>query len=492
MYSLSNKEINHVVKMVDNAEITFSHLRDDLIDHLCCDIENEIDDGKDFQNAYEKVSEKAGLRGLKQIQEDTLLLINKRYRFMKNTMKIFGIVTLILLALGATCKIFHWPGASIMLTLGFFFMVAVFFPATIWVLRKEAKFEGKTFFAILTYLAFSLFMVGVLFKVQHWPGSALLLVAGLGLVTIVFLPYLLSRNLRQLNNKKQKTIYIVGYASLIIYIIGFVFKLMHWPGAAIMLILGSISLTTVFLPVYAYNKFKETRYVSAQFIFLSIAIVYFNMFTLLLALRVSTNIMHEFVKTNTELKKQNTALDKMNADAWVFLNDSLAEHKRLMNECRYKTDSLINFIEDIKLGLIQFADGVNKEEAKYLLANQENIADKTNIKMVHFMMFGQDKSGYAYELKDALQEYNLFVRNNFREVAKKEGLLDLIDTSDRVVAHGVEKSWEDYFFLQQNVMNAISNLSILQQNIQLIEYELLQYARHKLYAQRMNPKNEEK
>lgn len=492
MYSLSSNEINLIENMVDDAEISYSHLRDDLIDHLCCDIENEINGGISFHDAFELVREKTGLRRLRKIQEDTILLINKRYRIMKNIMKIFGIITLIMLAVGATFKIFHWPGASILLAFGFLLLITVFFPATIWVLRKEAKFKSKTLFTIITYLSFSIFMAGVLFKVQHWPGSGMLLVVGLGSITFLFLPYLLFQNLKSSTNKRQKRIYIVGYISLMIYILGFVFKIMHWPGAAIMLMLGSVSLTTFFLPIYAYNKFKETSFVSAQFIFLSIAIVYFNMFTLLLAMRVSTNILDEFLKTNMALEKQNVALKQVNSINYSILIDSLPENKDLLVECKEKSDSVISFIEDLKLGLIQFADGVNKDEAKFLIDNQHCIENKSDYKMVHFMMLGQNRNGQAYELKDALQAYNLFVRSNFSEVAKKEGLLDLIDTSDLKNEIGEVIPWEEYYFKDQIIVNSISSLTILQRNIQLIENEILHHAEGLILAQSINEKTEVK
>lgn len=483
MYSLSNNEISLVINLVDNAEITYSHLRDDLIDHLCCDIENEISAGNNFHAAFEKVKEKTGLRVLRKIQEDTITLINKRYRFMKNTMKIFGVITLILLAIGATFKIFHWPGASILLILGFLLMVSVFFPATMWVLRKETKFKGKTFFAVISYVAFALFMVGVLFKVQHWSGASILLLLGSAMVIVIIIPYLLYQKVKSQSDKKLKTIYIVGFISLIIYLLGFMFKIQHWPGAAILLILGSISLTSVFLPIFTYNKYGKTNYISAQFIFLTIAIVYFNMFTLLLAMRSSTNVLQEFVRTNYELKKQNSVLNKLNSSNYQFVADSLPDMNSTYVQFREKTDSLLNFIDDIKIGLIQFADEVDREKAQYLLENQEYIKNKSNINMVHFMMFGQNKGGYAYDLKNKLQEYNLFIRNNFKVFSDPEKNLKALSTDDVQSYYGEIISWENQYFHNQNVVNVISNLSIMQRNIQIIENVILHNAKEKILAE---------
>lgn len=37
-------------------------------------------------------------------------------------------------------------------------------------------------------LSFSLTLLGILFKLMHWPGAGVLLVVGIGLFAIVFVP----------------------------------------------------------------------------------------------------------------------------------------------------------------------------------------------------------------------------------------------------------------------------------------------------------------
>ncbi len=47
-------------------------------------------------------------------------------------------------------------------------------------------------------LSFSLTALGILFKIQHWPGASALLVLGLGIFSILFVPsitkYLYDKN----------------------------------------------------------------------------------------------------------------------------------------------------------------------------------------------------------------------------------------------------------------------------------------------------------
>ena len=133
MYELSINNINYLTREISKSGITYSHLLDDLIDHVCCDVENEMKKGLPFEKAYEEVKQKIGIDGLQHIQNDTIYLIDKNYRTMKKTMKIFGVLSPILMALGALFKIEHWPTASILLVLGFFFLTFLFLPSAIYV-----------------------------------------------------------------------------------------------------------------------------------------------------------------------------------------------------------------------------------------------------------------------------------------------------------------------------------------------------------------------
>ena len=63
------------------------------------------------------------------------------FGLMKTTMKIFGNVSLAMLGIATMFKIMHWPGGSLMLTLGFFLLAFIFFPATI--LASYRKSEKK-------------------------------------------------------------------------------------------------------------------------------------------------------------------------------------------------------------------------------------------------------------------------------------------------------------------------------------------------------------
>ena len=84
MPELTLHHIDQISRDISRQEIVFSHLLHDLIDHVCCDVENEMQNGLSFSEAYRKVKQKMGSRRLKEIQEETLYLVDTKYRYMKN------------------------------------------------------------------------------------------------------------------------------------------------------------------------------------------------------------------------------------------------------------------------------------------------------------------------------------------------------------------------------------------------------------------------
>ena len=190
MPELSLHHIDQISRDINREEITFSHLLEDLIDHVCCDVENEMQNGLSFSEAYRNVKQKMGSRRLKEIQEETLYAVDTKYRYMKNTMKISGVAGTIMFGFAALFKIQHWPAAGILMTLGALILAFVFLPSALGVLWKETHNRKRLFLFISAFFAGMLFILGTLFKIQHWPmaGSILTLSALSGI--LFFIPAL--------------------------------------------------------------------------------------------------------------------------------------------------------------------------------------------------------------------------------------------------------------------------------------------------------------
>src|SRR4030043_1155974 len=196
MPELSIQNIDQIGRDIRRQEITFSPLLEELIDHVCCDVEWEMQSGLNFSEAYQKVRQKMGSRRLKEIQEETLYAIDTKYRHMKNTMKISGVAGTVLLGLAALFKIQHWPLAGVMLTLGAGTLALVFMPSALSVLWKETHNRKRLFLFISAFLAGMFFISRTLFKIQHWPAAGILLLMAVLFGLVFFIPALLVSKLQ--------------------------------------------------------------------------------------------------------------------------------------------------------------------------------------------------------------------------------------------------------------------------------------------------------
>lgn len=92
MAELSNREIGILHQEIEKQGLTYTQLQNELLDHLCCDIEAKMDEGLEFLKAFEEVRQRLENNRIQVIQEETLLLINQKYRMMKKFMYILGTI----------------------------------------------------------------------------------------------------------------------------------------------------------------------------------------------------------------------------------------------------------------------------------------------------------------------------------------------------------------------------------------------------------------
>lgn len=78
-------------------------------------------------------------------------------------------------------------------------------------------------------------IIGILFKTLHWPGAGVIVIAS-SVVVIVTLSLLLFRKPGPLSVELQRPAMLVS--SVIAVVTGGVFKVMHWPGANMLLLVG--------------------------------------------------------------------------------------------------------------------------------------------------------------------------------------------------------------------------------------------------------------
>lgn len=136
---------------------------------------------------------------------------------------------------------------------------------------------------ILNISALVLTVAGVLFKIEHWPGANILIIlSGLTMLLTLFMFGIKDNNEAGINN----TLNYVMIGTLAIWIVGGLFKILHWEGATIFLYAGyALALVIPIALIFANNNTKISR----QFI-----ITFFTFFLLFIGLIRNNPIAENF------------------------------------------------------------------------------------------------------------------------------------------------------------------------------------------------------
>lgn len=340
----------------------------------------------------------------------------------------------------------------------------------------------KKFIYIFGVVIINIFVFGALFKVQHWPGAGILITTGLGLFSMVFLPLAFIQSYIG-NGKQHKQLYIAGFICAFITFTGAMFKIQHWPGAGWFLLVGIPLPFLYFLPVYVYYHNKSKEKSMLNFLGVMFMMVYVALFTAILALNVSRNVLTALSNNAGDISATADLLYVKNEMTYKNLGDAVnSETKEKILALKARTGTVYNFINATKMELVKAIENSdskaigadNKLDLKALMAIDET--SKTTL----IMRGGDGVSGKAVELKKQLDDYSRFLITYVGKDSTKAGIIEtLLSTSDVEVARYGEIQtirWEDDFFLNGTfLISILGNLGCVATNVKLAEGEALRY-----------------
>jgi hypothetical protein len=199
----------------------------------------------------------------------------------------------------------------------------------------------------------------MLFKIQHWPGANIAILAGLVTGTFLFVPSLLFQLFRDEEKKHKRALYVIGALSIVIYAAGFWFRILHWPLASIFLFLGAFVLFFIVLPLFTRMQWKNETNVNARFIFMIIAPLLFVLPGALVNLSLERTYENGFF---IRLQKQ---------DALVKLQEN--ENTRFI--AQYHDSVAYGNIEGIHSATTELLGVINLVEQNLSLVAENNLKD---------------------------------------------------------------------------------------------------------------------
>lgn len=219
MYSISDEQIDFILADIEKRGVTTEDVRYNILDHVCCIIENEMSDERNFNEFYRQTIARFYRKELGEIEEETQQLLTfKHYYAMKKTVKISGVTSIILILLGVIFKTMHWPGAGIGVVLGLGFFSLIFIPLNIVLKFKDNKEKSNPLIMTVGMLIASTATIGVLCKIMHWPFANILMFSSLLVFMIVFIPIYFIINYRNPETKFNtiiNTTFMIGAAGML-------------------------------------------------------------------------------------------------------------------------------------------------------------------------------------------------------------------------------------------------------------------------------------
>ncbi|MEP0264325.1 hypothetical protein [Dokdonia sp.] len=190
---LTSKQEDTIKALVKKQGIQLPSLQDDIIDHLCCVVESQLGKEKEFDQLLQEAIIDIAPNGLKDIQHQTIFLLNsKRILIMKKLMYSIGFLGALSLTAGIAFKLFWYPGADILFTIGIITLFLVFIPLVALDRYKVAisKTLSERLKIVLGAIAAIIAGITVLFKIFHLQGADILLGATAIIFGFGFLPFL--------------------------------------------------------------------------------------------------------------------------------------------------------------------------------------------------------------------------------------------------------------------------------------------------------------
>ena len=178
---LKQNEIEIIEKYLRDGGLSFDPLKSELLDHLICDVELQMERGIDFSRAWLTVKHEIPNNHLKNIEKETMELIHKK----ENMSRLLTGISLGLLILSSTFKLMHLPGAAILL-IGFFVFTSLILllgSARSVYIYKEKK--GRAVI-LITALILTTFIGAFCFRILNLPGANQLNLFSIASLSILF------------------------------------------------------------------------------------------------------------------------------------------------------------------------------------------------------------------------------------------------------------------------------------------------------------------
>ena len=191
----------------------------------------------------------------------------------------------------------------------------------------------------------------------------------------------------------------------------------------------------------------------------------------MLAMNVSSDVLAGFQLVDEGLNRskensnfQNEAIFNQLETAMKENPEKTREWYNRAKEIRAMSDSLYNFVEDLKLRIAQEADGDDADVNN--LRNRENLEAATHVMLA-------PRVGQGSKLKESIDNFRTNVLKMINDTVQQRIVSNNLSTEVPKKAKALGKNWQEYMFENTPVVAALTLLTKVQTDLRHAEGEIL-------------------
>ena len=173
------------------------------------------------------------------------------------------------------------------------------------------------------------------------------MILGIVILVMVFLPLALRNHYRSEGERKNLFLYIVIWLTCFVVFGGMLFKLMHWPGAGIALLIALPFPYVVFLPVFLVVTSRDKNFNIYNTVAMLFLLAGTSVSSALLALNVSKERINDSMRLSGGYNRLETVLDEIPAAAGqASVINKIDELLSIINDYQHKIFSVADMSEE--------------------------------------------------------------------------------------------------------------------------------------------------
>ena len=191
----------------------------------------------------------------------------------------------------------------------------------------------------------------------------------------------------------------------------------------------------------------------------------------MLALNVSTEVLNGFSIVEESLKRTTQNASRENQALYDDFATQMKKNPQKVKqwydksqEVKQMSDSLYNLVDELKLAIVQEADGSD--------GDVQNIRNKEDLEAANQVMLAPNR-GRGQELFDAVNRYRTKMLSMVTNYRQKKSIASDLSTEIPANAHAMGKNWQEYMFESMPAAAAVTLLSKLQSDVRYAEGEVL-------------------